>query len=100
MKKKGQMGLNMVPGTMITLLAIVLVIFFTAKFVGQLQSGENVGNYQPGINGSLAYNATVAGSDTVKNVTSNMPLWGLAIGIGVSIVIILGMLVWVSGRQK
>ena len=82
--KRGQFGLNQVAGIMITLLVVVLVIFFTAKFLTQTQGQETAG--------TLAYNATVAGGDAIKNVTSNMGLWGLAIGIGVSITIVLGML--------
>lgn len=93
LKKKGQgMGLSGVPGIMITLLIVVVVIFFVAKFLTQTQSTET--------SGTLAYNATVAGTDAVKNVTSNMGLWGLAIGIGVSIAIVLGVLYFTAGKRR
>lgn len=86
-KKRGQAGLAGVPSILITLLVVVVIIFFVAKFLTTTQSTETAG--------TLAYNATIAGGDAIKNVNSNVGLWGLAIGIGVSIAIILGALYFV-----
>lgn len=90
MNKRGQ-GLEAVPGIMVTVLAVVLVIFFTAKFITTTQAGETAG--------TLAYNATVGGTDVIKNVTSNMGMWGLAIGIGVTLAIVLGAIYFATKNR-
>lgn len=97
MKKKGQ-GLSAVPAVMVTLLAVIIIIFFLSKFVGTIQGNEPLGcggDACAELNASMAYNATVAGGNAVKNINANVGLWGLAIGIGVSIAIILGALYFV-----
>lgn len=90
MNKRAQ-GLAGVIPVMIAVLAVVLVIFFTAKFITTTQTNEGFGCATcTAVNASLAYNSTVSGTDVIKNVTSNMGMWGLAIGIGVTLSIVLG----------
>ena len=82
--KKGQMGLDNVPGVVITLGLIAIILGVMATVLTQVQTTQNAN--------SLAYNITSQGMTSQKTLSDWQTTWAVIAGAAVVIGLVAGFL--------